>query len=78
MNTQATTGPIESTKKDEGDDDHVVDSGGRPNFCAFAKALRGEARFSADLHGDESGGDQAALQRLADEVEQVGKRLGYM
>ena len=55
---------------------------GRPDFASFAKALRAEARWSSMLHArDNTGGaasDQRALNELADHVERVGKRLGFM
>jgi hypothetical protein len=60
----------------------VVDGSGRPNFGAMARALRSEARWVAELHVPDRTGqaksDTATLNRLADEVERVGKHLGYL
>lgn len=62
------------------------DTTSRPDFAAFATALRQEAKWSATIHprDSERGGsgqaasDQGALIRLAEYVELVGKRLGYL
>lgn len=52
-----------------------------PDFAGFTAALREEAAWSARIHrGDRTGqavSDQAALRRLADEVEHVGRALGF-
>ena len=54
----------------------------RPDFRGFAKALRDEARWSATIHSKDKTGqaatDQAALNRLAEKVELVGKKLGFL
>jgi hypothetical protein len=54
----------------------------RPDFASFAKALRAELRWSAELHTRDKTGhaasDQKALGELAEHVERVGKRLGFM
>ncbi len=54
----------------------------RPDFSGFAKALREEARWSTTIHANDNTGqaasDQRTLNRLADEVELVGKRLGFI
>ena len=59
------------------DEPKVVTDDGRPNFAAFAKALRAEKRWSAELHGADSGGDQASLEHLARDVEKVAEKLGF-
>ena len=54
----------------------------RPGRHPPAKALREEARWSATIHANDKTGqaasDQRTLNRLADEVELVGKRLGFI
>jgi hypothetical protein len=58
----------------------MVGQDGRPNFVAFAKALRAEAAWSAAIHRDDKTGaaasDQRSLIRLAEHVEQVARRYG--
>lgn len=63
--------------------DTIADASGRPNFAAFAQALRDEARWQAELHTGQHGqpradGDVAALRSLAERVERVGDHLGYI
>jgi hypothetical protein len=54
----------------------------RPDFAGFAKALREEAQWSATIHANDRTGqaasDQRSLNRLAEKVELVGKRLGFI
>ena len=60
----------------------------RPDFEGFAKALRAEARWSSEIHPNDSdpkrGGtgqaasDQKTLAELAEHVESVGKALGFI
>ena len=55
---------------------------GRPDFAGFAEALRTEARWSAQIHGNDPTGqarsDQQRLYRLAVEVENAGRLLGFI
>jgi hypothetical protein len=54
----------------------------RPDFRGFADHLRAEARWSALLHDNDRSGQAASEQRalydLADQVEKVGKRFGFL
>jgi SOS-response transcriptional repressor LexA len=54
----------------------------RPDFAAFAAALRAEVRWISEIHsGDRTGAaasDQAALERLAVDVEKLGRKLGFL
>lgn len=67
---------------EEGFERHGKD--GRPDFAGFAKHLREEAQWAArmDASAEKKGlggrGDSASLNRLADEVEKVGRHLGYL
>ena len=66
----------------------VDEETGRPDFASFAKALRGEARWSAKLYDragtssehdkNQAASDQGTLNALADHVEMVGKKLGFL
>jgi hypothetical protein len=51
-----------------------------PDFQGFVAALREEREWSATIHKDDDVGqaasDQAALHRVAEHVERVGKQLG--
>lgn len=55
---------------------------GRPDFAGFLAALRGEKQWSATLHANDDTGqaatDQRRLHELAEHVERVGKRLGFL
>lgn len=55
---------------------------GRPDFAGFAAQLRAEARWSAQIHEQDHTGqarsDQKTLNELADHVESIGKRLGFL
>jgi len=55
---------------------------GRPDFDGFLLALRAEGHWSAALHAEDRTGqaaaDQRALHELAQHVEAVGKRLGFL
>lgn len=54
----------------------------RPDFMGFAKALREEAEWSAQIHANDNSGqaatDQAALKNLAGHVERTGVKLGFI
>ncbi|MCH9637797.1 MAG: hypothetical protein K0U16_07635 [Gammaproteobacteria bacterium] len=57
-----------------------------PDFVGFAASLRAEAQWSAQIHRNpndpsdagQSLQDQRALNELADRVEKVGRRLGWI
>lgn len=55
---------------------------GRPDFDGFLLALRAEGQWSAALHAEDKTGqaaaDQRALHELAQHVEAVGKKLGFL
>jgi hypothetical protein len=59
-----------------------VSRDGRPDFEKFALDLRAEARWSAMIHSDDRTGqaraDQRSLNHLADHVEEVGRKLGFI
>jgi hypothetical protein len=61
-----------------------AENGSRPNFGTFVEALRDEADWIETIKAppndghDQARSDAAELRRLADRVEIVGKRQGYM
>lgn len=61
----------------------VHTDGGRPDFAAFVGALRGEAKWIADLWRrvdltGHSRSDADRLEALAAKIEAFAKRLGYL
>jgi hypothetical protein len=58
------------------------DDDGRPDFEGFLLALRCERQWSAMVHPEDKTGqaatDQRALHELAQHVERVGQRLGFL
>lgn len=57
-------------------------TGGRPDFAGFLTSLKSEARGTQEIHaGDRSGqatSDVDKLEKLAEQVERVGKSLGFL
>ena len=62
--------------------DHIVTpASGRPDFAGFLAALRGDYRWSDELNTKAKVAPAAAhsaLNELAEHVERVGKKLGFL